>query len=123
MDSQQPKRSSSAFEYFLYAAMVAETGLAAVIYKVIFGSSEMVACAFTSRSSTLRSWPGPLRSSHRLHRERASKPEIPDQEPAPEPREDTRPACSALLDSQLAILVVVFATAVATFSWALRVLR
>ena len=43
MDSQQPKRSSSAFEYFLYAAMIAETGLAAVIYKVILASSEMVA--------------------------------------------------------------------------------
>jgi hypothetical protein len=40
MDSQ-PKRSISAFEYFLYAAILAETALAAVIYKVIFRSSEL----------------------------------------------------------------------------------
>ena len=41
MDSQQPKRSSTAFEYFLYAAILAETGLAALIYKVIFRSPEL----------------------------------------------------------------------------------
>ena len=41
MDSQQPRRTSTAFEYFLYAAIVAETGLAALIYKVIFRSGEL----------------------------------------------------------------------------------
>src|ERR1700722_12616416 len=41
MESQQPNRPSTAFEYFLYAAIVAETGLAAIIYKVIFHDVEM----------------------------------------------------------------------------------
>lgn len=122
MDSQQPKRSSSAFEYFLYAAMVAETGLAAVIYKVIFGSSEMVAFRvyFAIFYFAFLAWT--IAQLAMVHRERALKPEIPDQEPAPEPREDT-PGVLGLTGSQLAILAVVFAIAVATFSWALRVLR
>src|ERR1700677_2188060 len=46
MDSQQPRRTSSAFEYFLYAAIVTETGLAAIIYKVIFGSGELAHMRF-----------------------------------------------------------------------------
>jgi hypothetical protein len=122
MDSQQPKRSSSAFEYFLYAAMVAETGLAAVIYKVIFGSSEMVAFRvyFAIFYFAFLAWT--IAQLTMLHRERALKPEIPEPEPAPEPAEDTPPALG-LTGSQLVILVVVFAIAVATFSWALRVLR
>jgi hypothetical protein len=124
MDSQQPKRSSSAFEYFLYAAMVAETGLAAVIYKVIFGSSEMVAFRvyFAIFYFAFLAWT--IAQLTMLHRDRALKPEIPEPEaePAPEPSEDTRPALG-LTGSQLMILVVVFAIAVATFSWALRVLR
>ena len=42
MDSNQPPKTNSAFEYFLYAAILAETGLAALIYKVIFRSAELV---------------------------------------------------------------------------------
>ena len=41
MDSEQPRKTSTAFELFLYAAIIAETGLAALIYKVIFRSADM----------------------------------------------------------------------------------
>ena len=51
---------------------------------------------------------------NQLHRHRTLEPELA-------PRENTRPVLG-LTSPQLAILVVVFAIAVATFSWALRVL-
>ena len=41
MDSSASK-TGSAFEYFLYAAILAETLLAAMVYKTIFGSGELV---------------------------------------------------------------------------------
>src|SRR5277367_2139801 len=41
MDSNQPRKTSSAFEYFLYAAILAETGLAALIYKAIFRDPDL----------------------------------------------------------------------------------
>lgn len=127
MDSQQPKRSSSAFEYFLYAAILAETGLAALIYKVIFASGEFthVRVYFAILYFAFLGWA--ISQLHLLHRERASRTDLPEQEPDPElaedvPRLDTRPALG-LTGLQLVILVLVFATAVATFSWALRVFR
>jgi hypothetical protein len=51
-----------------------------------------------------------------LHRKRISNPE-----PELAPRENTRPVLG-LSGPQIVILVVVFAIAIATFSWALRVL-
>jgi hypothetical protein len=122
MDSQRPKRSISAFEYFLYAAMVTETGLAAVIYKVIFSSSEMVAFRFYFAIFYFAFLAWTIAQLAMLHRDRALRPELPDPAPAPEPAGDT-PGALGLTGSQWVILVVVFAIAVATFSWALRVLR
>jgi len=122
MDSQQPKRSTSAFEYFLYAAILAETGLAALIYKVIFASGEFthVRVYFAILYFAFLAWA--IAQLHLLHRERASKTDIPEPEPEAVPRADTRPALG-LTGLQLVILLLVFATAVATFSWALRVFR
>jgi len=62
-----------------------------------------------------------------LHRNRGSKVDSPATSPEPalapreDSREDTRPAFG-LTGAQLAIVVLVFATAVATFSVALRLL-
>jgi len=126
MDSQQPKRSSSAFEYFLYAAILAETGLAALIYKVIFASGEFthVRVYFAILYFAFLAWA--ISQLHQLHRERASRTDLPASGPDPEledaPHVDTRPALG-LTGLQLMILVLVFATAVAAFSWALRVFR
>lgn len=116
MDSQ-PKRSSSAFEYFLYAAMLAETVLAALIYKVIYGSVELAGLRiyFAIFYFAFLAWA--IAQIKQQHRNRASAPE-----PSPEAREHTG-RVFGLTGLQLAIVMVVFATAVATFSWALRVLR
>src|ERR1700679_2561694 len=108
MDSQ-PRRSSSAFEYFLYAAILVETALAAVIYTVIFRSSELehLSIYFAIFYVAFLVWA--IAQLKRLHH--TSAPEAP--------RENT---VLGLTGPQLVILVVVFAMAVATFSWVLRVL-
>src|ERR1700733_2263724 len=96
MDSQQPKRSSSPFEYFLYVAILAETALAALIYKVIFRSAELahLRVYFAIFYFTFLAWA--VAQLNMLHRDRTSQPEQPESPPllAPEtepvPREHTR---------------------------------
>lgn len=137
MDANQPRKTSSAFEYFLYTAILAETGLAALIYKVIFRSGELVRFRvyFAIFYFAFLGWA--IAQLNMLHRDRVSKPErpapeladlelphpkLPELEPAVELGEDNRPTLG-LSSAQLVIVVVVFATAVATFSWALRFLH
>jgi hypothetical protein len=125
MDSEQPKRSSTAFEYFLYTAILAETGLAALIYKVIFRSPDFARMRiyFAIFYFGFLAWA--IAQLNMLHRNRTPDSPAQSPEPAEEPREhsheDTRPAFG-LTGAQLAIVVLVFATAVATFSVALRLL-
>jgi hypothetical protein len=128
------RRSSTPFEYFLYTAIIVETALAAVVYKVIFRSAELARFSvyFAIFYFVFLGWA--IAQLNMLHRERnpaqAAPPETPeatlDEEAVPAPGtiapEDTRPA-QGLTAAQLVIILVVFATAVATFSWALRVLR
>lgn len=125
MDSQ-PKRSSTSFEYFLYAAMVAETALAATIYKVIFHSGELVRVRvyFAIFYFAFLGWV--IKQLNRLHRDRKSA--LPDATPVAVPveQEYTRDDADRFLGlsgAQLIIVMLVFATAVAAFSWALRILR
>jgi hypothetical protein len=123
MDSQQPRRTSSAFEYFLYAAIVTETGLAAIIYKVIFGSGELSHMRFYFAIFYFAFLAWAIAQLHTLHRDRKAHV-AQDPEPVRPPasaNEHTRPLLG-LTAGQLVIVVVVFATAVATFSWALRLL-
>jgi hypothetical protein len=110
MDSQR-RRSSSAFQYFLYAAILVETALAALIYTIIFRSSELerLSVYFAIFYVAFLVWA--IAQLNRLRRARAQEPV----------REKTRPMLG-LTRPQIMILVVVFAVAVATFSWALRVL-
>jgi len=121
MDSQT-KRSNSAFAYFLYAAILLETALAALIYKTIFGSNELTRLSvyFAIFYVAFLIWA--IAQLNLLHRNRALEPEVPAQEPEVGRRENTR-AALGLTGPQLAILLVVFAIAVAMFSWALRVLN
>ena len=123
MDSQQPRRTSSAFEYFLYAAIVTETGLAAIIYKVIFGSGELSHMRFYFAIFYFAFLAWAIAQLHMLHRDRKAQV-AQDPEPVRPPasaNERTRPLLG-LTAGQLVIVVMVFATAVATFSWALRLL-
>jgi hypothetical protein len=126
MDQNQPRKSETAFEYFLYAAILAETGLAAMVYKVIFETGELARLRmyFAIFYFAFLAWA--IAQLHRLHRARQSAdPDAPA--PAPVATEEqtaprARSSALGLTVAQLVIVVVVFATAVATFSWALRLL-
>ena len=121
MESNQRRKTNSAFEYFLYTAILAETGLAALIYKVIFRSGDLARMRiyFTIFYFAFLAWA--ISQLNTLHRNRNEAMKTPAPEPAAGPHEDTPPVLG-LTGSQIAILVVVFATAIAAFSWALRVL-
>jgi hypothetical protein len=172
MDSQQPKTSSSPFEYFLYAAIFAETALAALIYKAVFHSADLVQMRiyFAIFYFAFLAWA--IWQLNKLHRNRKlamadtahmAEPQVPERalDPAQmadhaqmweraqmtdhaqavgpaqmaDPAQVAEPAQQedyaveqnthqvlGLTTAQLVIIVVVFATAVATFSWALRLL-
>jgi hypothetical protein len=114
------RKSSALFEYFLYAAIIAETGLAAFVYKVIFRDPGLARfqihfgvfyCAFLA-------WP--VYQLNSVHRRRKGEVREPEREP-PEPVRTG--AAPGLTTAQVAIVVVVFMTALATFSWALKLLR
>jgi hypothetical protein len=128
MDSQQPRRTNSAFEYFLYVAIVTETGLAALIYKVIFRSGELAHLRFYFAIFYFAFLAWAIAQLNMLHRDRNAQvaesiTPVQDREPVQQAAaiEGTRPLLG-LTAAQLVIVVVVFATAVATFSWAMRLL-
>ncbi len=135
MDSNHPRKPGSAFEYFLYAAIVGETGLAAIIYKTVFLSPDMAGLRayFAIFYFAFLAWA--IAQLHMLHHDRKAAAEKPapaslgENDEAPDPTyaasgrgirtAHTRPALG-LTSAQVVILVVVFATAVATFTWALK---
>jgi len=122
----EPRKTSIAFEYFLYAAILAETALAALIYKVIFHSGEMARFRiyFAIFYFAFLAWA--VAQLNILHRNRKSfmRESTPFAEPArPEiATADTR-RLLGLTGLQLTIVVLAFAAAVAAFSWALRAFR
>jgi hypothetical protein len=136
MDSNQRKKTGTPFEYFLYTAIIVETALAATVYKVIFRSAELARLSlyFAIFYFAFLAWA--IAQLHMLHRARnvmSAQLELPAEDSAPSAKEtesdpsgataeDTRPALG-LTGGQLAIVIVVFATAIATFSWAMRLLR
>jgi len=148
MDSRQPKTSSSPFEYFLYAAIFAETALAALIYKAVFHSADLIQMRiyFAIFYFAFLAWA--IWQLNKLHRNRKlamadtahmAEPQVPERaldprqmgdpaqvaEPAQQEddaAEQNTPRVFGLTTAQLVIIVVVFATAVATFSYALRLL-
>jgi hypothetical protein len=111
------------FEYFLYAAIIAETGLAAFVYKIIFRDPDLARfnLYFGIFYAAFLTWS--IVQLNNVHKRRKALEgegaEIKD--PVAEP-EHTRPALGLTL-AQLVIVVVVFVTALVTFSLALRLLR
>jgi hypothetical protein len=116
MESNQPRKASTAFEYFLYAAILAETLLAAMVYKTIFGSGELVHLRVYLAILYLAFLGWAIAQLNRLHRNRKSQ--IEEAEPAVT---QDRPILG-LTGQQLITVVVVFATAIAAFTWVLRTL-
>jgi hypothetical protein len=127
MESNQPHKNSTAFEYFLYVAIVAETGLAAIIYKVVFRDPDMAHLRFYFAVFYFAFLAWAIAQLNMLHHDRKAAAE--DSTPEPDRDEEvedvptarTRPLLG-LTSAQLVIVVVVFATAIATFSWALKLL-
>jgi hypothetical protein len=127
MDTNRPgQKSDTAFEYFLYAAIIAETALAVFIYKIILSERELahVSLYFGIFYVAFLGWS--VAQLNKVHRGRKLAPGEPNTAPAltetNAAAEHTRSALG-LSAAQLVIVVMVFATAVVTFSWALKLLR
>ncbi len=133
MSTNRPRpRTSSAFEYFLYTAIIVETALAAFVYKIIFGDPDLARLSlyFGILYFAFLAWC--IAQLNSLHRRRklalaeAIEPEQPSTETTPGPVSDPAPtekptrSAFGLTTSQLVVVIVVFVSAVATFSWALK---
>ena len=117
MESTPTRRSSTAFEYFLYAAILAETGLAALIYKTIFESPELARARiyFAVFYFGFLAWA--IWQLNLLHRRRRAA--LIDSPPATEPSSGPRPLLG--LNSQQRLTVaIIFVAAVAAFLWLFR---
>ncbi|HEX5227963.1 MAG TPA: hypothetical protein VFW44_09645 [Bryobacteraceae bacterium] len=120
MDAHRPSKPGTAFEYFLYAAILAETALAALIYKVIFSSGELLHLRvyFAMFYFGFMAWV--IAQLNGLHRKR--KLSADDAAPAEATPAIARPIFG-LTGQQLMTVLLVFATAVAAFTWLLRILN
>jgi hypothetical protein len=127
------RKNSTSFEYFLYAAILVETGLAAFVYKTILRDRELVRLSlyFGIFYFAFLAWCiGQLNTLHRRRKLAQAEPTGPNEptgpdEPAkpaadPAPTEKHTRSAFGLTTSQLVIVAVVFVSAVATFSWALK---
>jgi hypothetical protein len=125
MDSNRPRNSSTGFEYFLYAAIVAETALAALIYKVIVHTADLghLRVYFALFYLAFLAWV--IVQLQVLHRKRQELAQVTEAEipaaaalPAedPETAKDNNRHVLGLTSGQLVVVVVVFATAVVMFS-------
>jgi len=121
--SPSGRKTSAAFEYFLYAAIIAETGLAAFVYKTIFRDPDLARfnLYFGIFYVAFLAWS--IIQLNNVHKRRKLVDAEPIQaEGAGAEHRDTRPALG-LTAAQLVIVVVVFVTALVTFSWGLKLLR
>ena len=131
VNTSRPQRKNSAsFEYFLYTAIIVETALAAFVYKIIFRDPELARLSlyFGIFYFAFLAWCiGQLNTLHRRRKLGPVEPAGTD-EPS-EPVSDLAPvekhthSALGLTTSQLVVVLVVFVSAVATFSWALNLLR
>jgi len=123
MESNRPYKPVTAFEYFLYAAILAETALAALIYKGIFRAGELTQLRvyFAIFYFGFMGWI--IAQLNRLHRKRQSltQDSAPGEQQPPEAAQN-RPLLG-LTASQVMTVLLVFATAVAVFTWLLRELN
>jgi hypothetical protein len=136
MHTNRPKqRTSASFEYFLYAAIIVETALAAFVYKTIFRDPDLgrLSLYFGIFYFVFLAWS--IIQLNKVHRRRKLVEAEPmsDQGPTEDvqrDREQNRAAAPertrsvlGLTTAQLVIVVAVFVAAVVTFSWALKMLR
>ena len=115
-------------EYFLYVAIIVETALAAFVYKTVLQDADLARLSpyFGILYFGFLAWC--IAQLNKLHRRRklaqadpamrVSEPAEPIAHAAPT-ETPTRPTLLGLTNAQLAIVVVVFASAVAAFTWVL----
>lgn len=117
MESTPTRKPSTAFEYFLYAAILAETGLAALIYKAIFESPELarVRIYFAVFYFGFLGWA--IWQLNLLHRRRRAA--LIDSPPTTEPSSAARPLLG-LNAQQLLTVAIIFVAAIAAFLWIFR---
>jgi hypothetical protein len=125
MPSNQPSKTGTAFEYFLYAAILAETALAALVYKALFSDGELahLRLYFAVFYFAFLGWA--IAQLNRLHRHRkslAGDPAAPVLGASEEGVQNAARPALGLTSEQLITVVLVFATAVAAFTWLLRTL-
>jgi len=130
------KRSSgtSFFEFFLYSAIILETALAAFVYKVILRDTDLRASNAYLVAAYFGFLAWAILQLNRLHRRRKFQPaELPPAVPSEMPEaalaapqnvvmlENRKPALRifGLTAAQLLIILVVFAAALKSFTWAL----
>jgi hypothetical protein len=108
------------FEYFLYAAIIAETALAAFVFKTILRDPDLARFNFYFGVFYAGFLAWSIWQLNKVHHRR----KLPEGQPAadPVPEQAAKPMLG-LTAAQLAIIAAVFVTAVATFSWGLRLLR
>jgi hypothetical protein len=123
MDTSPKPASSPWFEYFLYVAIIAETALAAFVYKTIFRDPDLARfnLYFGMFYAAFLTWS--IVQLNKVHKRRRAVIQPVDEPPEPAPAVGHTPAVLGLTAAQLAIVLVVFVTALATFSWALKLLR
>jgi hypothetical protein len=111
------------FEYFLYAAIIAETALAAFVYKTIFRDPDLARfnLYFGVFYAGFLAWS--IWQLNKVQQRRKGQEAQPAADPGASKAVKPTRTMLGLTAAQVAIIAVVFVTAVATFSWALRSLR
>jgi hypothetical protein len=124
MDTNPPTQKTSGwFEYFLYAAIIVETALAAFVYKTIFRESDLARFKLYFGIFYLAFLAWSMVQLNKVHRRRKFAEAEQAADPIPSPVPEHARSALGLTPAQLVIVFVVFAAAVLTFSWALKALR
>jgi hypothetical protein len=129
MDAKASSKTSI-FEYFLYSAIILETALAAFVYKVIFRGADLVSFNVSLAIIYFGFLAWAIIQLNQLHRKRklqeANKPQQVDgplQTVAVLESGEQDRRIFGLTGAQLVIVLIVFAAAVVSFSWALSILH
>jgi len=136
MDGKASSRISL-FEYFLYSAIILETALAAFVYKIIFRSSGLLSVNVALAVIYFGFLAWAIIQLNQLHHKRkleaSAIPEPPEERMQITPAAvqtmpvlesgDTGRRILGLTGPQLFVVLIVFAAAVVSFSWALSILH
>jgi len=129
MDAKASSRTTI-FEYFLYSAIILETALAAFVYKVIFRGADLMSLNVSLAIIYFGFLAWAILQLNQLHRKRklqeATKPEPPDgplETVAMLESGEQERRVLGLTGAQFVVVLIVFAAAVVSFSWALTILH